>query len=197
MLDLRLQNSKCGYIEPSDRFIWYFSYILSMNNPHPQFGRWLDINNNTNNIYKYLSLFVESFTTGTNRWLSLESKWKCLFSSLRLLSILVYLRSQFIHRHPVLSFSLEKWGLYIYIYIIIIMSCHEHGYPWPSLATFPYRSSPLSGLQGYIPYPHIAVECMFVLVVLLLPGHMWGSIRVHHLWARPCFSSSVLHIWFV
>ena len=47
-------------------------------------------------------------------------------------------------------------------------------------------------LQGYIPYPHIAAICMFELVVLLLPGHMWGSIGVHHLWARPCFSSSVL-----
>ena len=52
----------------------------------------------------------------------------------------------------------------------------------------------MAGLQGYIPYPHIAAECMFVLVVLLLPGHMWGSIRVHHLWARPCFSSSVRHV---
>ena len=37
---------------------------------------------------------------------------------------------------------------------------------------------------------------MFVLVVLLLHGHVWGSIRVHHLWVRPCFSSSVLHVWF-
>ena len=42
-------------------------------------------------------------------------------------------------------------------------------------------------------YPHITAEYMF----LLLPGHMWGSIGVHHLWARPCFSSSVLHVWFV
>ena len=24
-----------------------------------------------------------------------------------------------------------------------------------------------------------------------------GVLRVHHLWARPCFSSSVLHAWFV
>ena len=30
-----------------------------------------------------------------------------------------------------------------------------------SLATFPYRSSPLAGLLGYIPYPHIAAVCMF------------------------------------
>ena len=36
-------------------------------------------------------------------------------------------------------------------------------------------------LQGYIPYPHIAAVCMFELVVLLLLGHMWGSIGVHHL----------------
>ena len=28
-------------------------------------------------------------------------------------------------------------------------------------------------------------------------GHMWGSIGVHHLWARPRFSSSVLHVLFI
>ena len=32
--------------------------------------------------------------------------------------------------------------IYIYIIIIIIISCWQHGYPWPSLATPPYRSSP-------------------------------------------------------
>ena len=85
----------------------------------------------------------------------------------------------------------------------VINHFHHHVVPlaWISLtlslATFPYRSSPLAGLQGYIPYPHIAAECMSVLVVLLLLGHMWRSIGVHHLWARPCFSSSVLHVWFV
>ena len=72
------------------------------------------------------------------------------------------------------------------------MSCHKHGYPWPSLATSPNHSSPLAGIQGYIPYPHIAAVCMFELVVLLLLGHMRGFIGVHDLWARPCFSSSVL-----
>ena len=77
------------------------------------------------------------------------------------------------------------------------MSWRLHGYPWPSLATSPYRSSPLAGLQGYIPYPHIATVCMFELVALLFLGHMWGSIGVHHAWAPPCFSSSVLHVWFI
>ena len=54
--------------------------------------------------------------------------------------------------------------------IIIIMSCRQHGYPWPSLATSPNRSSPLAGLQNYIPYPHRAAICTFELVVLLLAG---------------------------
>ena len=33
--------------------------------------------------------------------------------------------------------------------------------------------------QDNILYPHIAAECTFELVVLLLRGHVWGSIRVH------------------
>ena len=61
------------------------------------------------------------------------------------------------------------------------MLCRFHGYPLPSLPTSPYCSSPLAGIQGYIPYPHIAAVCMFKLVVLLLLGHMWGSIGVHNL----------------
>ena len=81
--------------------------------------------------------------------------------------------------------------------IIIIKSCRQHGYPWPSLATFPYRSSPPAGLLGYILCPHIAAVCKFGLVVLLLLGHMWGSIVVRHLRARLCFSSSVRRVWLV
>ena len=46
-------------------------------------------------------------------------------------------------------------------------------------------------------HPVSSHECMFVLVVLLLHSHVWGSIRVHLLWVRPCFSSSVLHVWFI
>ena len=57
------------------------------------------------------------------------------------------------------------------------MLCRQHGYPWPSLATSLYRSSPLAGLQGYILHLHIAAVSMFELVVLLLLGHMWGSIN--------------------
>ena len=78
---------------------------------------------------------------------------------------------------------------------------HHHVVPlaWISLtlATSPYHSSLLAGLQGYIPYPHIAAVCMFELVVLLLLGHMQGSIGVHHWWVRPWFSSSVLRVWLV
>ena len=66
-----------------------------------------------------------------------------------------------------------------------------------SLSTSPYHSSPPADLQGYIPYHHIAAVCMFELVVLLLIGHMRGSTGAHHLRSRPCFSSSVQHVWFV
>ena len=72
----------------------------------------------------------------------------------------------------------------IIIIIIILLSCHPHGYPWPYLTTTPYRSSLLAGPQGYIPYPHRATVCMFELVAMLLLGHVRGSIRDHHLWAR-------------
>ena len=63
------------------------------------------------------------------------------------------------------------------------MSCRRYGYPSPFGYTSPYRSSPLVGFQGHIAYPHIAAECMFELVVLLLTGHMWGSIGVLLLFA--------------
>ena len=86
---------------------------------------------------------------------------------------------------------------YEIVIIIIIMSCRQHGYPWTSLATSPYHSSPPAGLQGYILCLHIVAVCKFVLVVLLLHIHMWGSIGVHRLWARPCFFSSVPRVWFV
>ena len=71
--------------------------------------------------------------------------------------------------------------IHVYIIIIIIMSYRQHRYLLPSLATPPYRSSLLAGLQGYIPYPHIAAVCRFELAVLLLLGHMWGSTGVRHL----------------
>ncbi len=34
-----------------------------------------------------------------------------------------------------------------------------------SLTTSPYCSLPPAGLQGYIPYPHIAAVCMFELAI--------------------------------
>ena len=78
----------------------------------------------------------------------------------------------------------------IIIIIIIIMSCRQHGYPWPSLATSLYHSSLLAGLQGNIPYPQIAAVFIFEPVVRLLLGHMRGSIGEHHWWVRLCLSSS-------
>ena len=45
------------------------------------------------------------------------------------------------------------------IIIIIIMSRRQRGYPWPSLATPPYRPLLAIGLQGYIPYRDRAAVC--------------------------------------
>ena len=69
---------------------------------------------------------------------------------------------------------------YIYIYIYIILSCHRHGYSWPFLATYPYRSSLPVGPQGYTPHPHRAAVYRFELVALLLLGHVKGSRGVDH-----------------
>ena len=55
---------------------------------------------------------------------------------------------------------------HVYIYIIIIMLHHQHGYPWPSLATPPYRPLLPTGLQGYIPSRQRAAVCKLELVVL-------------------------------
>ena len=67
---------------------------------------------------------------------------------------------------------LSNYSYLLLLLLLIIILCRQHGYPRPSLATSPYRSSPLVGLQGYIPYPHRAAVCMFDLAVLLLLGHM-------------------------
>ena len=75
---------------------------------------------------------------------------------------------------------------YIYIHIYI-SSCRAGSTDIPdTLATFPYRSSPQAGLQENIMYPHIVAECMFVLVVLVLHGHVWGSISP----GTRCFSET-------
>ena len=61
----------------------------------------------------------------------------------------------------------------------------------------PYRPLLLAGPQGYSPYRHWAAVCRFQLVVL--PSHVYvkGSTGLHHLWARPYFSSSFLLAWLV
>ena len=67
---------------------------------------------------------------------------------------------------------------HINIYISSSSSCRAAStdIPDPPLSTSPYHSSPLAGLQGYIPYHHIAAVCMFKLAVLLLIGHMRGYV---------------------
>ena len=77
------------------------------------------------------------------------------------------------------------YEFFLDIIIIIIMSCRQHGYPWPSLATSPYPSSLLAGLQGYIPYPHC---CMYVQAGRL--AFAWPYAGVHR--STSLMSSSLL-----
>ena len=102
----------------------------------------------------------------------------------------------------ILIFHFFRFRLILYAFHHHHHHHHHHVVPLARISLTLSRHFSLSfiasaGLQGYIPYPHIAAESMFELVVLLLLAHMWGPIGVHHLWARPCFSSSVLHVWFV
>ena len=83
------------------------------------------------------------------------------------------------------SLSLSLY-IYIYIIIIIIMSCRQHGYPWPSLATSPNCSSLLAGLLGYIPYPHIAPVCIRAGRLAFARAY----VGVH--WSTSLMSSSLL-----
>ena len=91
-----------------------------------------------------------------------------------------------IHSIPIHNSNFMIW-IYIII-IIIIMSCRQHGYPWPYLATSPYHSSLLAGLQGYIPYPHITAVCMYVRASR--PAFAWPYAGVH--WSTSLMSSSLL-----
>ena len=80
----------------------------------------------------------------------------------------------------------------IYMYIYIDICHHHHRVVLPARISLTLsRTFSRLVLRATSRNPYIAAECMFELVVLPLLGHMWGSMGVHHLWALPCFSSSV------
>ena len=84
--------------------------------------------------------------------------------------------------HSCLKMLSPKVCLRIIHFIIIIMSRHQHGYPWPFLATLLYREFLPAGLQGYIPYQHRVAVSRFLLVILAWLIHVKGSTGIHHLW---------------
>ena len=137
------------------------------------------------------SKVIKSFVPEPISWMS------CISDSLRLFHTSVYHGYVTLYPHLDYIIIITFQLYYIVIIIIIIMSNHQHGYPWPSLATPLCRPWPPAGFQGYILYLHRAAVCRFELVILPLLGHVKGSTGVHHLWAHPYFSSSVPHVWFV
>ena len=79
---------------------------------------------------------------------------------------------------------------------------HHHVVPLVRISLTLFRHFSLSFIasgksSGLHPVSSHSSCMFFLLVVLLLLGHMWGSIGVYHLWTRLCFSSSVLRVWFV
>ena len=93
-------------------------------------------------LHTILSVFFQDQTTG----LKYLNNWSKVFS-----------RPRYIENKVIIYSTIDKLWVY-----------HHHNHfvplvriPWPSLATSPNRSSPLAGLQGYIPYPHIAAVYMF------------------------------------
>ena len=87
--------------------------------------------------------------------------------------------------------------IYIYIIIIIIISLYQHGYPWPSLTTPPYRPLLLSGLQGYIPYRLRAVAYKFELARPCEGVHRSTSLTSPSLLLQECLACLVYLILIV
>ena len=178
-----MESDDCFYIGMSDK-----GYLIKFN-----------LMDKTLNLSLFRLLFYNIYSYHDHSFTMLQNK-ECVLCAAKVIAIGNGIdnqnSNQIISHIFMQSLNIERWRFQTVI-IIIIMSCRQHGYPWPSLATSPYHSSPPAGLQGYILCPHIAAVCKFELVVLLLLGHMWGSIGVHHLRARPCFSSSVLRVWFI
>ena len=152
-------------------------------------------------LYYVFSWLVEKYKNVTSMlmrfWSKISRMFLCVFLLIILrLKICVFYTTIRLFITSVNLKTILK-DLWINAKIIIIMSRHQHGYTWASLATPPYRPLLSAGLQGNIPYRHRAAVCRFELVVLPLLVHVKGSTGVHLLWARPYFSSSVLHVWFI
>ena len=78
--------------------------------------------------------------------------------------------------------------------IIIIMSRYQHGYPWSSHATPPYRPLLPAGPQGYTLYRHRAAVCRFELVILPLLVHRSTSLMSSSLLLLQCLACLV-RLW--
>ena len=107
---------------------------------------------------------------------------------------------------PLTPFTEERWSKFYSptayhkkqtSYIYIIMSCYLQNYPWPWLATTPYRLFLPAGLQDYISYQNRADGWNFELVVQPLLVNIKVSTGEHHFWAHPYFSRNVPHVWLV
>ena len=78
----------------------------------------------------------------------------------------LYVLDVLVHKYPVFKSIHSSLNLHHVVKVAQISLTLSHH--------FSYRSLSQAGLLDNIPYPHIVAECMFVLVVLVLHGHVWG-----------------------
>ena len=174
------------------------SISLSTSHTKEMFFLPIDFNGMSTRLVSYQELFYFVGTYTSAEAQQTESYWKRFrkFSTVTTLSWFVTIStgSQMTSTERGLDILEQE---IVTSHLIIILSCRQHRYPWSSLANPPNHSSLLVGPQGYIPYPHRVTVCRSELVALLLLSHVKWSIGKHHLWARPCFSSSVLQVSFI
>ena len=99
-----------------------------------------------------------------------------------------------VHRTAVTTNNSANNNVVLFLFDLKIVYNHHHVAPPARISLTLFRHFSLSFIASG--RSSVAV-CKFVLVVLLLHIHMWGSTGVHRLWARPCFSSSVPRVLFV
>ena len=109
----------------------------------------------------------------------------------------------------------REWFLFIVSYLLILnysdftSNCYQNIWISSSSSCRAASTDIPDPLSPLLPIVHCfwlvfrATSC--ILTELLYVCSTWpscfcsaiwgGSIGVHHLWARPCFSSSVLHVW--
>ena len=134
-------------------------------------------------IYNHQTLEIGGHVMGSefNRINAIFRKKEALITR-----IYIYIYTYiYIYHHHMIYIYISSDDIYIYRYMYIYHHHHHHIVPVAlislTLSRLFFLSFIASGRSSGL-HPIFSQNfCMFELVVLLLLGHMWGSIGVHHL----------------